>query len=346
MSQYSLLGHVAPRLTLQVENLATESLLYLLQRYEKAREAFVDLVSTMGFVAPSDLEFDTQVRMQDGGIPDLVGATTDGTGVLLVESKFWAPLTPNQPTSYLRQLPVDREGMVLFIAPEGRYETLWQELMARCGGEGLKLTDETSQPPNWHAVRISKVSRLAYVSWPVALDHLEGQLEKAGQDRGAHEVWQLRGLCQRLDARIQIGEGSSGSEQRRTQLRSIVDEMASRLSEIGILDTRGYRATPGPGSYRRYGTLSGHVNWFVEYNERNATRFERSWLWVGGPSGEEMDRALLPRIEANPPRFYKLNKKVLFPLDVPIQGERELVIQSLITQVKGIVELLPKRDRS
>jgi hypothetical protein len=62
--------------------------------------------------------------MQHGNIPDLVGATTDGTGVLLVESKFWAPLTPNQPIGYLRRLPVDREGMVLFIAPEGRYETL------------------------------------------------------------------------------------------------------------------------------------------------------------------------------------------------------------------------------
>ena len=42
----------------------------------------------------------------------------------MVESKFWAPLTPNQPIGYLRRLPVDREGMVLFIAPEGRYGTL------------------------------------------------------------------------------------------------------------------------------------------------------------------------------------------------------------------------------
>lgn len=131
MNQYSLLARVAPGLTTQFENLATESLLYLLQRYGEAREAFVELASTVGYAGPRDLQFSTQVHMQHGNIPDLVGATEDGTNVLLVESKFWASLTPNQPTGYLDRLPADSEGMVLFIAPEGRYESLWQGLGAR-----------------------------------------------------------------------------------------------------------------------------------------------------------------------------------------------------------------------
>ena len=94
MNQYSLLGHVAPRMTSQMENFATESLLYLLRSYREAHKAFVELVSTIGYVPPSDLRFDTQVHMQHGNIPDLVGSTEDKTGVLLVESKFWAPLPP------------------------------------------------------------------------------------------------------------------------------------------------------------------------------------------------------------------------------------------------------------
>ena len=88
MKQNSLLAYVARDLTLQVENLATDSLLYLLCTYKKAREAFIELLSPMGYVAPDDLEFSTQVHMQHGSIPDLVGATTNGTGVLLVESKL------------------------------------------------------------------------------------------------------------------------------------------------------------------------------------------------------------------------------------------------------------------
>ncbi len=111
MNQRSLLAHVAPSLTTQFENLATESLLYLLEQDSEARVAFVDLASTVGYVGLRDLTFDTQVHMEYGSIPDLVGATEEGTNVLLVESKFWAPLTPNQPAGYLRQLPQDREGM-------------------------------------------------------------------------------------------------------------------------------------------------------------------------------------------------------------------------------------------
>ncbi len=81
-----MLGHVAPGLTFQLENLAPESLLYILRRYGEAREAFVYLASTVGYAGPKDLTFDTQVRMQHGNIPDLVDGTTNGARVLLAES--------------------------------------------------------------------------------------------------------------------------------------------------------------------------------------------------------------------------------------------------------------------
>jgi hypothetical protein len=172
LDQYSLLGHIAPVLTLQTENLATEALLYLLQRYKTAHVAFVELMSTIDYVPPSDLAFSTQMRMQQGSIPDLVGTTTDGTGVLLVESKFWAPLTPNQPTGYLRRLPTDREAMVLFVAPEGRYEELWQQLVARCHGEGLELGDERGnrrtgarRVPQRAVGSLTPAGRSCWVTW-------------------------------------------------------------------------------------------------------------------------------------------------------------------------------------
>jgi hypothetical protein len=190
LDRYSLLAHVAPGLTSQLENLATESLLYLLQRYGTAHQAFVELVSTTGYEPPSDLTFNSQVHMQYGNIPDLVGATEDGTNFLLADSKFWAPLTRNQPTGYLNQLPKAREGIVLFIAPEQKYEGLWQQFLVRCRGEGFEISDETGERPNWRAARTSK-GRLALVSWSFALDHLEDRLKDAGEVRGAHELWQL-----------------------------------------------------------------------------------------------------------------------------------------------------------
>ena len=236
MDRYSLLAHVAPGLTIQFENLATESLLYLLRRYGTAHDAFVEVVSTTGYDPLRDLAFSTQVHMQHGSIPDLVGATADGTGVLLVESKFWAPLTPNQPAGYLDRLPADREGMVLFIAPEKRCVHLWKQLVARCLRAGFELAEEAWEPPNWLAARTSKTRRLAYVSWSFLLEHLERRLEEAEEDRGAHEVWQLKGLCRRLEEPFR--PGTPGSGERKAQLRSIVDEVARRLSEARLPDIR------------------------------------------------------------------------------------------------------------
>jgi hypothetical protein len=105
--------------------------------------------------------------------------------------------------------------------------------------------------------------------------------------RGAYEVWQLKGLCRRLKAPPELEADPWEG------LGSIVREVAKRLSERGVLDTRGYGAARGPRSYRRYGTLSGHVNWFVRYNEEYAVRFEESLLWIGGPSGDMRPRESL-----------------------------------------------------
>lgn len=346
MDRYSLLGHVAPGLTLQLENLATEALLYLLRRYGTAKDAFVDLVSATGHAAPGDLTFGSQVRMSHGSIPDLVGMTEDGRGLLLVEAKFWAPLTANQPVGYLRRLPEVGEGTVLFIVPEGGQEAIWQELSRRCRAAGLELGEEIADPPRWRAARVPGAGRLAVASWSRVLDLMEGRLEEAGESRGAHEVWQLKGLCQRLEEPFRIGEAPPGSEERKAQLKSIVDGAAARLMETGAFRTKGYRATPGANYYRRFGTLAGRVNWSVGYDEMLSDSFEESLLWLRGPRGDKwgLDPASVPNGCAL--RFYESDTRPLFPLDVPGQAAREVVIQSLVDQVMGVAELLQQRESS
>jgi hypothetical protein len=140
--------------------------------------------------------------------------------------------------------------------------------VARCEDEGLEVWDEKGELPNWRATHTSK-GRLALVTWSFILDHLESRLEEAGKDRGAHEVWQLRGLCQRLEEPIRLDEDPPGSERRKARLRSIVDEVAGRLIERGVFATKGYRATPGSYYYRRFGDLSGRMNWSIGYDEQH-----------------------------------------------------------------------------
>jgi hypothetical protein len=93
---------------------------------------------------------------------------------------------------------------------------------------------------------VSEGGRLAYASWSLLLGRLEERLKGAGEERGAHEVWQLKGLCRRL-------EESPGRDP--SELQSIVDEVAKRLSENDIFDTKGYVVGSGARFYRRYGTV-------------------------------------------------------------------------------------------
>ena len=77
MNDYSMLAYIGPKLTHQVENLATDALLYLLRTYPDISSSFSDLLNKIGCRVPKDLNFDTQLPLENRGIPDLLGKTDD-----------------------------------------------------------------------------------------------------------------------------------------------------------------------------------------------------------------------------------------------------------------------------
>jgi hypothetical protein len=77
------------------------------------------------------LRFRTQ-QAKDDACPDMQGCDDDGELRVLVEHKFWAGLTENQPVSYLKQLAkCNKPTLLLMVCPEARKETLWRELNKR-----------------------------------------------------------------------------------------------------------------------------------------------------------------------------------------------------------------------
>ena len=94
--------------------------------------------------------------------------------------------------------------------------------------------------------------------------------------------------------------------------------------------------------------MTGHVNWFVEYNKQYSTHLGesgKSLFWIGGSSEDMRGSELSPDTEGNTPRFRELHNSILLPLYELIQGRTGKLLISLIEQVEGIAELLPKRDR-
>jgi hypothetical protein len=128
-----LIAHLVTRFAAHPENLATEALAYILRNSGTARLAFLRHLSEFGPALPETLTFRTQASGADNAIPDLIGADEEGRQLVIAEAKFWAGLSDHQPSTYLRRLPADHPGVVIFVAPQARFQTLWPELLRRCG---------------------------------------------------------------------------------------------------------------------------------------------------------------------------------------------------------------------
>ena len=129
MTDDRILGHLAQRFAVSEENLATEALTWLLRRSAAARAALVGLARAIGVDVPDELTFIGQVGSPDTGRPDVVGLDASSRERLLIEAKFAAALTDQQPSGYLKRLPPDVDGMLLVVAPTVRLATLWVELL-------------------------------------------------------------------------------------------------------------------------------------------------------------------------------------------------------------------------
>ena len=103
----------------------------ILQQSEAARKALEDMVRTGGARIGTLTRFETEVSGEEGERVDLVCFDRNGTKRLLIEAKFWAGLTDNQPNTYIDGLPEHGHSALLFVAPAQRIETLWPELCRR-----------------------------------------------------------------------------------------------------------------------------------------------------------------------------------------------------------------------
>ena len=116
----TLFAHIAPRLTDRIEDVAVEALGHILSNSEAARSALEETVRLGGAEVGSIDRVQTQVTGEEGARPDLVGFDDKGTKRVLIEAKFWAGLTPNQPNQYLKQLPEIEVGPRRFCSSRPR----------------------------------------------------------------------------------------------------------------------------------------------------------------------------------------------------------------------------------
>ena len=289
---------------------------------------------------PEIVRVRTQESGEEGTRPDLSGLDQNGNERLLMEAKFWAGLTDNQPNAYLNRLPEDSPSVLLFIAPRVRIPALWPELQRRADKElGPNVRDESA--PN--AAVNGTEKRLLLVSWDSLLHGMAERSKAENEPPGIYaNIQQLLGLAQRMDSGqflpLRADELRSENGRRIMQFYNFYIEAIDRVRMAG---DKGPISRIGPvsstwNSNGRYITISGATaGWFGIHYSLWAARGNDDtplWLQLGGASPD-----LLNKISA---RLGLRASGNYFPILLKTGVERDAVLDDIVSQLKAIAEVI------
>ena len=335
----TLLSHLASKLSHQPETVATEALGHILHNSEAARNALQEFLQSAGVDVGWINTASTEVTGDGGERPDL--ACTDGTGRerVLIEVKFWAGLTANQPAAYLDRLPDDRPSALLVVAPSIRLETLWPELKARAG-EFPMGNEGTGTETRWVCAGDNR--HLILTSWTSLLRRLDGA---ADDEQARGDIRQLQGLAHQQDSEeflpLRAEQLSPEIPRLILNLERLVEDVSSRIfaTDWASRDRMQKRWEGGPFQYM---TVSGLLVWFG-VNYRFWKNYETTPLWFGFQSSawereEQILLSLKPIRHKTPPQY--IEDERIIPILLPSGTEYEKVVDDVVAQVKYLAELL------
>ena len=107
-----------------------------------------------------DLSFTTQNSGDKLERPDISGFDNDGKEVLILEAKFWASLTDNQPIEYLNRLKSNNSALV-FICPTLRVRPVFDGLFERVKKTPFQFTPNQET----HSIAFEHNKHLIVKTW-------------------------------------------------------------------------------------------------------------------------------------------------------------------------------------
>lgn len=348
MINESLFGHISERFgSTQLENIATEALAYIINRTNTSKKAFLKYLEAVGIEFDAGLSIRTQAAGEDGSIPDMIGKDGKGNEIMIVESKFWAGLTDNQPNSYLKRFPEKQKCLLLFIAPEIRFPTLWSELLRRIAAEGMVITQKANISSQFYLAEIEPSRLLGLVSWRALLSSLLRTFEAEKLSDAASDVKQLIGLCEKQDRDAILPFSSeelcSTHGRRISDINKLINKVTGKLVENKIGSTKSLKATGYENVYGRYIRILDR-DWFIHTNARYWAAHRETPLWLTIKDVRWISIDVLPdglkKLEwENPPRLF-FDDKPIIPLFIPFGEEEDAIVDSLFNQIRAIAEAI------
>ncbi|MBD0777629.1 hypothetical protein HPE56_07480 [Maribacter sp. ANRC-HE7] len=250
----SLLGQFYNRIKGSQEDIASEGLVYILNQSLECRKAINQIVKANTNLKFSDLTYKTQNVGRDLERPDISGKDEEGKEVLIIEAKFWASLTSNQPNGYLKRLKDNT--VLIFLVPTLRTRTVFEEVKNRILEE--YINNDVDYNSDDLTIIIKPSQKHVFIkSWNEVLSMLRSKIEQANNITLLSDLNQIIGLCETIDQNsFQPIKDEDLSPRIPKNIVSyyhivdkVVDELKNRNVEISI---KGLVKTPQRYGYHRY----------------------------------------------------------------------------------------------
>lgn len=342
----SLLGKFYYKIKGAPEDIASESLTYILNKSVKAKDSIKKLIKHETGLNISELNYLNQKSGDDLERPDICGIDENGGERLLIESKFWASLTDNQPNSYINR--IDENSVLLFLVPSLRVRTLYEEILRKIKNKYNEIIEDSEN----RTIKI--INRYCLVvNWDDVLNMIKQDLEKENNQNLISDVNQLIGFCHTIDRKsFQPINDIDLSPRIPKQIKSYVDIVDKVVDEIKNMtpkaSTSGLHKTPQRYGYHRYFTLKrfgfAMALRMDHWSEHADTPF---WLSIAikTDSNNWKRPEILRRncknlaLEINR-KFVYNNPEMLIALIPKTNETEDVVINDLADQIQLIVEKL------
>ena len=350
----TLLAKLAPKFGPQIENLAVDSLGHILSESEAARRALSELVAAGGAGVGEIGQVRIQQTGKEGERPDLAGVDREGRERVLIEAKFWAGLTSNQPVAYLKRLPSTTPSALLFVAPAARIETLWNELHRTVAKSKSKITLAPGyEEEELRCAGAGGRRRLLLTSWQALLDRMATQAAAVPDSHTNEDIGQLRGLAAQQDdvAFLPLRREELGPEfpRRMLGLRRLIDDATDRAINAGFASVKNLKVTPQAWGYGRYVRLSSAEPWFgIDIYDWSCQQETPLWLWFQRRYTQDNTlRALEPLRQRHPPELVEYDDGIIVPVELPVGVEYEAVCDAVVKRLKEVADLIraPAKSR-
>lgn len=351
----SLLGAIIGKFTNQFENVATEGLAHVLGSNEQLRQVLLQYLNTkidLTHYLQQDFEISTQFTdSNDYSIPDM--ALQFGSGKkLLLEVKFWAKLTKNQPLTYLQKLNKADGECLFFLVPKLRIPSLLNELIQK---SALEIQGELIYETNGNVILLQDLAPIVVLAWEEILTVLMERVDYTAVNAKA-DLEQLKQMIDKMLSPsflpFEVGDFEFYAYRKHIQLIELIDACVDANPEM---NTKNLSYGGGRNSFQRWFMVQDYYTCGLELHARYWEQYGNPvWLVIYGSSWVNKGQIPHPEMAAFEANLKSANlsyevvkefgyRKLIFNIMIPYGDDKETCLDKMKKQLNTVLELLPKK---